>query len=210
LHASVEELRGTRERILEVAQSERRRLERDLHDGAQQRLVTLGLDLRLLESRLGSDPEARHSLEQARRELSLSLEELRELARGIHPAIVTGRGLAVALEGLVARAPVPVQLDVDLDGRLPEAIEVAAYFLVAESLTNVAKYAHASAARVHVERANGHLVVDVDDDGVGGASPAGGSGLGGLCDRVEALAGSLAVTSPAGDGTRVHAEIPCA
>jgi signal transduction histidine kinase len=210
LHANVEELRGTRERILEAAQSERRRLERDLHDGAQQRLVTLALDLGLLESRLGSDPAARRSLEQARAELSLSLEELRELARGIHPAVVTGRGLAVALEGLAVRAPVPVRLDVDLDDRLPEPIEVAAYFLVSESLTNVAKYAHASAASVEVSRDDGHLVVDVADDGVGGASPDAGSGLRGLSDRVEALGGSLDVTSPAGEGTRVHAELPCA
>ncbi len=210
LHAQVEELRGTRGRILEAAQSERRRLERDLHDGAQQRLVTLALDLRLLERRLGSDPEAQRSLEQARAELTRSLEELRELARGIHPAVVTGRGLAVALEGLVARTPVPVRLTVDLDGRLPEPIEVAAYFLVSESLTNVTKYARASAATVDVSRANGDLVVDVADDGVGGACADGGSGLRGLADRVEALGGRLDVTSPQGHGTRVHAEIPCA
>jgi signal transduction histidine kinase len=210
LHARVEELRGTRGRILEAAQSERRRLERDLHDGAQQRLVTLALDLRLLESRLGSDHEARQALEQARTELTLSLEELRELARGIHPAVVTGRGLAVALEGLIARAPVPVRLDVELDDRLPEPIEVAAYFLVSESLTNVAKYAHASGASVQVSRANGPLVIEVSDDGVGGASPDAGSGLRGLSERVAALGGSLEVTSPAGEGTLVHAELPCA
>jgi signal transduction histidine kinase len=144
-----------------------------------------------------------------RRELTQSLEELRELARGIHPAILSGHGLEVALEGLAARAPVPVRLTVELDGRLSEAVEVATYFLVSESLTNVAKYAQASMASVDVVRANGDVVIDVVDDGVGGADPAGGSGLRGLSDRVEALGGRLRVTSPSGDGTRLHAEIPC-
>jgi signal transduction histidine kinase len=209
LHARLDELRGTRARILEAAQTERRRLERDLHDGAQQRLVTLGLDLGMLERRLGDDPDARRSLEQARAELARSLEELRELARGIHPAVVTGRGLEAALEGLVVRAPVPVRLSVTIGSRPPEPVEVAAYFMVSECLTNVAKYAHASAVRVDVQRSNGELVVEVADDGVGGATGDGGSGLRGLADRVEALGGHLQVTSPVGDGTRVRAEIPC-
>jgi signal transduction histidine kinase len=209
LHARLDELRGTRARIFEAAQSERRRLERDLHDGAQQRLVTLALDLGMIERRLGDDPDARRSLEQARAELALSLEELRDLARGIHPAIVSGRGLAAALEGLVVRAPVPVRLNVTVGPRPPEPVEVAAYFMVSECLTNVAKYAHASAASVEVVRTNGELVVEVADDGVGGASDGNGSGLRGLADRVEALGGRLRVTSPAGDGTRVRAEIPC-
>jgi signal transduction histidine kinase len=209
LLARVDELRGTRARILEASQSERRRLERDLHDGAQQRLVALTLELGLLETRLGDDPDARRSLAQVRSEVSQSLEELRALARGIHPAVVTGHGLAVALEGLAARTPVPEQLDVEVGAGVPESIEVAAYFLVSESLTNVAKYAHASAARVAVSRANGDLVVEVADDGVGGACADGGSGLRGLADRVEALGGRLDVSSPQGAGTRVHAEIPC-
>jgi signal transduction histidine kinase len=202
-------LRATRARILDASQSERRRLERDLHDGAQQRLVALSLDLGLLQARMSGDPEARRSLEQVRDEVSRSLEELRSLARGIHPAIVSGHGLTVALEGLAARAPVPVHLDLEVGRDVPEPIEVAAYFLVSESLTNVAKYAQASAARVAVTRSNGDLVVDVVDDGVGGACAHQGSGLCGLADRVEALGGRLDVSSPVGVGTRVHAEIPC-
>jgi signal transduction histidine kinase len=206
LHA---EVRAAGTRMLEATQSERRRLERDLHDGAQQRLVALSVELGMLESRLGDDPDAQRALEQARGELTRSLDELRELARGIHPAILTGHGLEVALEGLATRAPVPVHLRVDVDGRLPEAVEIAAYFFVSESLTNVAKYAHASTASVDVVRANGDIVIDVVDDGVGGADATAGSGLRGLTDRVEALGGHLRVTSPAGDGTRLHAEIPC-
>ena len=209
LHVRVEELRGTRVRIVEAAQSERKRIERDLHDGAQQRLVALAIDLRRLESRLGSDDDARHALEQARGELTQSLAELRELARGLHPALLSDRGLPAALESLAARAPVPVKLDVAVQERLPETVESAAYFLVAESLTNVAKYAHASGATVQVTRDDGRLVVDVADDGIGGAAPERGSGLRGLSDRVAALGGSLEVTSPAGAGTHVHAELPC-
>jgi signal transduction histidine kinase len=150
------------------------------------------------------------ALEQARREVSESLAELRELARGIHPAVVTRHGLDVALETLVARAPLPVRLRVALDGRLAEPIAVAAYYLVSESLTNVAKHACASSATVDIAQANGELVVEVVDDGVGGANTEGGSGLRGLADRVEALGGRLRVWSPEGDGTRVRAEIPCA
>jgi signal transduction histidine kinase len=206
LHA---EGRAAGTRVLEATQSERRRLERDLHDGAQQRLVALSLELGMLATRLGDDPDARRALADARGELTRSLDELRELARGIHPAVLTGHGLAVALEGLVTRAPVPVRLRVDVEGDLPEAVEIATYFLVSESLTNVAKYAQASTASVDVVRANGDIVIDVVDDGVGGADAAVGSGLRGLADRVEALGGHLRVTSPAGDGTRLHAEIPC-
>jgi signal transduction histidine kinase len=209
LHARLDELRDTRGRIFEATQSERRRLERDLHDGAQQRLVTLALDLGRIERRLGDDEEARRSLEQARAELARSLDELRDLARGIHPAVVSGHGLKAALEGLAVRAPVPVRLSVRVGARAPEPVEVAAYFMVSECLTNVAKYAHASAASVDVVRTNGALVVEVADDGVGGATNNGGSGLRGLADRVEALGGHLEVTSPVGNGTRVRAEIPC-
>jgi signal transduction histidine kinase len=210
LRARLEELRGSRARIIEATHAERQRLERDLHDGAQQRLVALSLELGLLEERFGGDADATAALEQTRLEVTESLRELRELAQGIHPAVVTGHGLAVALKTLAARAQVPVRLTVDLDGRLPEREEVAAYYVVAESLTNTAKYARASWAAVEVRHADGRLVVEVVDDGVGGADTRGGSGLRGLADRVEALGGRLRVWSPAEGGTRVRAEIPCA
>jgi signal transduction histidine kinase len=138
------------------------------------------------------------------------LDELREIARGIHPAVVSGHGLAVALEQLAARAPVPVHLSVEIEGRLPEEVEVAAYYLISESLANVGKHAQASSATVEVARGNGQVSVEVVDDGVGGADTEGGSGLRGLADRVEALGGRLRVWSPRGGGTRVRAEIPCA
>jgi signal transduction histidine kinase len=208
LRARLEELRRSRARILEAAQTERRRLERDLHDGAQQRLVSLSLELGLLEARLDPDPATKRSLARAQGEVAQSLQELREIARGIHPAVV-GHGLRIALESLVARVSVPVRLSVELDRRLPEAIEMAAYYVVAESLTNVAKYARSSGARVDVAQANGELAVEVVDDGVGGANTERGSGLRGLADRVEALGGRLRVWSPSGGGTRVRAEIPC-
>jgi signal transduction histidine kinase len=210
LRARLEELKGSRARIIEAAQTERQRLERDLHDGAQQRLVALSLDLGLLEQRFDADPDAKAALDQTKREVTESLRELRELAQGIHPAVVTGHGLAVALKTLVARAPVPVRLTVELDGRLPERQEVAAYYVVSESLTNVAKYAGASSAAVEVRHAEGRLVVEIIDDGIGGADTRRGSGLRGLADRVEALGGRLRIWSPAGGGTRVQAEIPCA
>jgi signal transduction histidine kinase len=210
LRARLEELKGSRARIIEAAQTERQRLERDLHDGAQQRLVALSLELGLLEQRFEGDAEATAALDQTRREVAESLRELRELAQGIHPAVVTGHGLAVALKTLAARANVPVRLTVDLDRRLPERQEVAAYYVVSESLTNIAKYACASSAAVDVRHANGRLVVEIVDDGIGGADTRHGSGLRGLADRVEALGGRLRVWSPAGVGTRVEAEIPCA
>jgi signal transduction histidine kinase len=209
LRARLEDLKGSRARIIEAAQTERQRLERDLHDGAQQRLVALSLELGLLEQRFADEPAARDALDQTRREVTESLRELRELAHGIHPAVVTGHGLPVALKALAARAQVPVRLIVDLDGRLPERQEVAAYYVVSESLTNVAKHACASSAVVEVRHADGRLVVEVVDDGVGGADTRGGSGLRGLADRVEALGGRLRIWSPAGGGTRVEAEIPC-
>jgi signal transduction histidine kinase len=209
LRARLEELKGSRARIIEAAQTERQRLERDLHDGAQQRLVALSLDLGLLEERFEGDAAATAALEQTRREVAESLRELRELAHGIHPAVVTAHGLAVALKTLAARAQVPVRLTVNLDGRLPERQEVAAYYVVSESLTNVAKYARASSVTVEVRKANGELVVEVFDDGIGGADTRRGSGLRGLADRVEALGGRLRIWSPAGGGTRVKAEIPC-
>jgi signal transduction histidine kinase len=210
LRARVEELRGSRARVIEAGQKERQRLERNLHDGAQQRLIALSLRLRLLEKRLPEEPEARLELDAARREIALSLEELRDVARGIHPAVLSGHGLAVAVESLSARSPLPVRLSVDADGRLPERVEVAAYYVVSESLANVAKHARATEARVSVERHGNRLVVEVLDDGVGGADTERGTGLRGLADRVEALGGRLRVWTPRGGGTRVQAEIPCA
>ena len=209
LRARLEELRGSRSRVIEAGQKERQRLERNLHDGAQQRLIALSLDLSLLEQELGADDGTGKRLAHARQEIATSLGELREVARGIHPAVVSGHGLAVALEQLTARAPVSVRLSVVVDERLPEPIEVAAYYLVSESLANVAKHADASFATVEVSRAQGQVVVEIVDDGVGGADSERGSGLRGLADRVEALGGQLRVWSPTGGGTRVKAEIPC-
>ncbi len=209
LRARVEELRTSRARIVEAGTDERRRLERNLHDGAQQRLVALSLTLRLAQGKVHADPErANELLDAAQQELTLALGELRELARGIHPAVLSDRGLGAALEALAGRAPIEVDL-AELPGdRLPEPIEAAAYFVVAEALTNVAKYAHASQATVRVARLNGHAVVEVADDGIGGADPDRGSGLRGLADRVSALDGRMSLDSPAGAGTRLRAEIP--
>ncbi len=204
-----DELHASRARIVEAGDAERRRLERDLHDGAQQRLVSLSLALRLAQSRLREDPdEADRLLAGAGEELTQALGELRELARGIHPAVLTDRGLPAALEALAARTPVSVELTGSLGGRLPGPVEAAAYYVVAEALTNVAKYADASAVQVRAERQNGRVLVEVSDDGVGGADPALGSGLRGLADRVEALDGRLEVESTAGAGTKVRAVIP--
>jgi signal transduction histidine kinase len=210
LRARVEELRGSRARIVEAGQRERQRLERDLHDSAQHRLVALSLQLSLLQEQLAGDRSAAAQLERARHEIDTALEELREIARGIHPAVVSGHGLAVALEQLAARAPVPVRVSVEIEGRLPEEVEVAAYYVISESLANIGKHAQAASAAVGVARGNGQVSVEVVDDGVGGADTEGGSGLRGLADRVEALGGRLRVWSPRGGGTRVQAEIPCA
>jgi signal transduction histidine kinase len=211
LRARVAELHSSRARLLEVSMFERRRLERDLHDGAQQRLVALSLQLGLARRKLTEDPDtAERLLDAARNELDRALEELRELARGIHPAILTDRGLPAALEALADRAPVRVELEAMPADRLPPPVEAAAYFVVAESLTNVAKYAAADHASVRVGRENGCAVVEVRDDGVGGADPAAGTGLRGLADRLAALDGRLEVHSPPGHGTLVRANIPFA
>jgi signal transduction histidine kinase len=211
LRARVEELRASRSRIVDAADAERRRLERDLHDGAQQRLVSLALNLRLAGAKLDGDPEAaRELLDQAAAELADATTELRELARGLHPAVLSDRGLVPALEALAGRAPVPVALEATASERLPASVESASYFVVAEALTNVARYANASRAEVSVARENGRVEVVVADDGVGGADPEAGSGLRGLADRVAALDGSLDVDSPPGGGTVVRAVIPCA
>jgi signal transduction histidine kinase len=209
LAARLEEVKGSRARVLEAGQRERQRLERDLHDGAQQRLIALSLELSALEKRLSDDPEGRRRLDEAQAEITRSLEELRSVARGIHPAVLTGHGLAVALEQVAALAPVPVGLTVELEGRLPEQVEIAAYYVVTESLANVAKHAQATAASVKVSRTQSVVLVEVVDDGVGGADSERGSGLRGLADRVEALGGRLRVWTAPGQGTRVEAEIPC-
>jgi PAS domain S-box-containing protein len=204
------ELRASRARIVEAADTERRRLERNLHDGAQQRLVAASLLLRLAAARVEDDPAGtRTALEHIFEELGLALAELREIARGLHPAVLADGGLAMALEALVARAPVPATIAEVPRQRLPEAIEVAAYYVVAEALTNVVKYAQATHVHVNVGRRDGSAVVEVADDGIGGADPAKGTGLRGLADRVEALGGHLDVHSRRGGGTALVATIPC-
>jgi PAS domain S-box-containing protein len=203
------ELRRSRARLVEASDVERRRLERNLHDGAQQRLVSLSLALRLAQARVTDDPEgANRLLTQASEELSQALEELRELARGIHPAILSDRGLGPALEALAARSPLVIDMEL-VEERLPEPVEAAAYYVVSEALANVAKYADASSVAVSIARVNGRAVVEIADDGIGGADPTRGSGLRGLVDRVEALDGGLEVESPPGSGTRIRAVIPC-
>ena len=205
-----QELAASRARIVQAGDEERRRLERNLHDGAQQRLVALSLDLRMCERRLeAGDPAAVDLLKGASAELAGALEELRELARGIHPAILSDKGLVPALETLAGRATIPVDLDAELEDRLPPPVEAAAYYLVAEALTNAAKHADASSVNVAVTRRNGRAVVEVADDGVGGVDQEKGSGLRGLRDRVEALGGTLEIDSPAGVGTTLRARLPC-
>jgi len=210
LKARAGELAGSRARIVEAGDTARRRLERDLHDGAQQRLIALAMALRLAEARIQDDPQAAEQLvASARADLAQSMAELRELARGIHPAVLD-HGLAVALDSLTTRSAIPVSLVVDLEKRLPDAVEVAAYFVASEALANVGKYARASAVTISVFRVNGVAVIEVSDDGVGGADDGQGSGLRGLADRVEALGGRLEVVSPVGGGTVLTAEMPCA
>jgi len=205
-----QELAASRARIVEAGDAERRRLERNLHDGAQQRLVALSLGLRLSERKLAEgDPQAGELLKRAKEDLADALEELRELARGIHPAILTDHGLVPALEMLAERADVPVEISAPLDDRLPQPVEAAAYYIVAEALTNASKHARATRVRVNVNRSDGNALVEVADDGVGSADQRRGSGLRGLRDRVEALGGELGLESPAGAGTTLTARLPC-
>jgi signal transduction histidine kinase len=211
LRARLEELRASRERIVQAGQAERRRIERNLHDGTQQRLVSISMALGLAESKLSTDPEAaRPVLREARQALSSALTELRELSQGIHPGILTERGLGPALVELTYRGGTPVELALGLEERLPEQVEAAAYYVVSESLANAAKHADATAVKVRVGRENGRAIVEIADDGVGGADGQRGSGLRGLRDRVEALGGRFALVSPPGRGTIIRAEIPCA
>jgi signal transduction histidine kinase len=204
-----EELAASRARLVEAADEARRRIERDLHDGAQQRLVAAALELTLLEQRLDRDPAAARSvLVRAREHLDHGLGELRDLARGIHPAVLTERGLEAAVVALVQRAPVPVDLEIEVRERLDAGIEAAAYFVVSEALTNVAKYAEAETVSVDVRSAGGSLLLTIADDGIGGAELGRGSGLRGLVDRVQAVGGTLDVRSPPGRGTRLSIQLP--
>jgi signal transduction histidine kinase len=210
LGARVAELQASRERIVAAGDAERRRLERNLHDGAQQRLVGIALQLSLLKGRIQSDPATAEQLAAtAGDELALSLAELRELARGLHPAVLE-HGLAAALDSLASRAAVATTVSYETSEPLPEPVELAAYFVASEALANVAKYANATAVTMRVWRAGDVASIEIADDGVGGANDAGGSGLRGLADRVEALEGRLRVSSPVGAGTVVTAELPCA
>jgi len=206
------QVRESRARLVTIADAERRRLERDMHDGAQQRLISLALSLNLIGERLeaGRVADAREALRAAESELRAALAELRELASGIRPAILTDAGLGIALEALAERAPVPVTLRGRVDGRLPDAVESAAYFAVAEALTNVAKHSHATSAMIAAGVTDGRLVLTIEDDGIGGAKLEKGSGLRGLIDRVGALDGTLDVESSEGSGTRIRIELPCA
>ena len=210
LRARLVELAASRTRLVEAADAERRRLERNLHDGAQSRLVALALTLRLARMGASDGSEVAELLDSSIDELKQSLKELRDLANGIHPAVLADHGLEPAVRARAAPAPIPVEIVVGGAGRLPAAVETAAYFVVAEALTNVSKYAQAAHATVRVERFDGRLLVEVSDDGVGGADAAAGSGIRGLSDRVAALSGTLEVSSPPGQGTRLRAHLPCA
>ena len=207
-----EEIRRSRARIVSASDAERKRLERNLHDGAQQNLVTVSHAVHLAARTLRTDPDAAEDhLERALVELNTTHEELRELARGLHPQILTVRGLAAAVRSLASRAPIPVTvMTVDEMERWSPLVESAAYFVVSEALTNVLKYARAASATVRVMPREAVLVIEVTDDGCGGATPSEGSGLGGLRDRVEALDGLFEVHSPPGHGTRIHAQLPLA
>jgi len=203
-----EQLAASRARIVEAADAARRRIERDLHDGAQQRLVSLALSLRMLESRLEPGSAASRELAVARDELDAALDELRELARGIHPSVLTDRGLEAALEALAGRSAVPIELHLDDCARLPLSVQTTAYFVVAEALTNASKHAESDRSEVRVTVGDGAATVAVRDHGRGGVDAARGSGLRGLSDRVSALGGTLEIDSPAGVGTTIRARIP--
>jgi signal transduction histidine kinase len=209
LRARRAQLRACRGRVAAAIDAERRRIERDLHDGAQGHLVSLAMSLGLLEATLAGDPEAARPIaREAREALAAALADLRELSQGIYPTALAERGLASALAELCARAALPVHIDISLDQRLGADIEAAAYFFISEGLTNVIKHARATEVRISVERRRGRLFAEVADDGAGGATLESGSGLRGLVDRIEALGGRLLVFSPAGRGTTLRAELP--
>jgi signal transduction histidine kinase len=210
LRARLAELQASRARLVEATDAERRRIERDLHDGTQQRLVSIAMSLGLLETKLPAGATAAQPIVRETREaLAVALKELRELTHGINPPLLAERGLAPALDELCRRAPLPARLDVSVSRRLPDEVESAAYFTASEALTNAAKHSHASEVRVCAAFENGGLIMEIADDGIGGATTVGGSGLRGLADRVEALGGRFTVSSPPGRGTNLRAEIPC-
>jgi signal transduction histidine kinase len=210
LRARLAELRASRARLVEAGATERRRIERDLHDGAQQRLISIAMSLGLVEARLPEDPlSAAPIVREAREALGLALSELRELSQGIYPSILGERGLAAALDELARSAALPVALEARLPSGLPGPVEAAAYFVVSEALANAAKHSHGSDVRVSASIVDETLVVEVADDGIGGAGGDGGTGLRGLADRVEALGGTFTVVSPPGRGTTIRAELPC-
>ncbi len=209
LRQRVATVEASRAEVVDAAEAERRRIERDLHDGAQQRLVALAMSLGLAKEKMDSDPEAARALvDEAHREAKNALVELRDLARGLHPPVLTDRGLHAAVAGLASRAPVPVEVDLRVTRRAPPSIEGIAYFVISESLTNVARHSGARRARTYVADEGSRLVVEVSDDGIGGASDERGSGLRGLADRVRAVDGTFRVTSPTGGPTTVRAELP--
>ena len=212
VRAQLAAVQESRARIVAAGDAERRRIERDLHDGAQQRLVALALALRVVQRKLGSDadPEVERVLAQAVDELEHAVTELRELARGVHPAILTEEGLAAALESLASRSPVPVTVDAEVEERLAPELEATAYFVACEALANAVKHANASTVAIDASRVDGRLVIAVTDDGVGGADVDAGTGLRGLCDRVQAHGGGLRIESAPGRGTRIVGELPCA
>jgi len=211
LRARLAELQASRARLVEATETERRRIERDLHDGTQQRLVSLAMSLGLAESKLADDPSAAAPLvREARETLALALAELRELSQGIYPSLLTERGLGAALDDLCRRAALPATLDASLPVRLPQQVEAAAYFVTSEALANAAKHSHATEVRIRARLERGVLLVELADDGIGGAGTGSGTGLRGLADRVEALGGRLTLSSPPGRGTTIRAEIPCA
>jgi signal transduction histidine kinase len=209
LHAQLDEVRASRARILATGDEERRRLERDLHDGAQQRLLATRLALRLVRGR-PADRETEALLAEADAEVQGALDDIRALARGLHPAILSDEGLEAALAALARRSPIPVEIGSVPAKRLPQPVETAAYFLASEALANTAKHASATRVRIDVRHENGTAVVRVGDDGIGGADTKPGGGLSGLCDRIAALGGQLTVASPIDGGTELRAEIPCA
>jgi len=211
LQDRLEEVRASRARLVVAAEEERRRVERDLHDGAQQRLVAVTLALqqaRQTATEIGASPELRDELGEVADELQGAIDDLRELARGIHPAILEDEGLPAAIVALGRRAGVPVDVDVTLDRRLPSHIESTAYFLVAEAVTNAVRHARASRVTISILDAGSRLEVSIRDDGIGGADPSRGSGLRGLADRLAAVDGSLEIDAPVGGGTTIRARIP--
>jgi signal transduction histidine kinase len=203
------ELKASRARVVAAGDEARRRIERDLHDGTQQRLVSVGLELRAAQAMVPPDaPDLTAQLSHVAEDLAAAVTDLQEASRGIHPAVLSRGGLGPALRTLARRSALPVELDLRVDRRLPERIEVAAYYVVSEALTNAAKHAHASVVEVELEADDATVRLSIRDDGVGGADPTRGSGLVGLRDRIEALGGKIQVASPAGSGTSVVVQIP--